>query len=61
MGLKFIFKLILSKNLRFSASFSVLLVPRHVRNGAKPQGVGCAGKARLAHELYFQPFLTVWA
>jgi len=23
------------------------------RNRAKPQGVGCAGAARLAHELYF--------
>jgi len=23
------------------------------RNDAKPQGVGCAGKARLAHKWYF--------
>jgi len=33
--------------------FSGLLVPRYARNSAKPQGVGFAGKARLAHELYF--------
>jgi len=34
--------------------FSGLLVPCYARNSAKPQGVGFAGKARLAHKLYFQ-------
>ena len=32
------------------------LVPCFARNSAKPQGVGFAGKARLAHELYLYLF-----
>jgi len=48
-------RFILSKNLGFSGSLPVLLVPRCARNGAKPQSVGCTGKARAAHDF----FLTV--
>jgi hypothetical protein len=46
----------LAFNLRFSDSLPVLLVPRKSRNYAKPQCVVYAGRARLAHELYFITF-----